>query len=337
MKRLRFWLIIMLVLAAAGGGYVFWRGQPRTVTVANARIGPAVQLVYATGFVEAEQPVSVSARLTAPVKQVLVKEGDRVRRGQPLVLLDDEDQRALLAQAAAQNRGAQLAEQRTLSLYAKGWLTRAARDSAVATADAARAAEATARAHVGQAVVRAGIDGVVLRRDVENGDLAVPSRVLMLLGDPARVRVTATIDERDVPGVQVGQAALLSSDAWPGRILHGHVSVLTPGGDPNQRAFRARLLLDESAAMPVGMTLEVNIVARRVEQAVLVPVTALAGDHVWMVANGRAVRRAVHTGIVGTKDAQIESGLRAGETVITAPPADLADGDLVKPGAATAK
>ena len=337
MKRARFWLIALLVLAAAGGGYFFWRSQPRAVTTATARIGPAVQLVYATGFVEAEQPVSVSARLTAPVKQVLVKEGDRVARGQALVLLDDEDQRSLLAQAAAQSLGARLAEQRTLSLYAKGWLTRAARDSAVATADAARAAESTARAHVGQAVVRAGIDGVVLRRDVENGDLAVPSRVLMLLGDPARIRVTATIDERDVPGVQIGQLALLSSDAWPGRILHGHVSVLTPGGDPNQRAFRARLLLDDSAAMPVGMTLEVNIVTRRVEQAVLVPVTALAGDHVWVVEKGRAVRRSVRAGIVGTKDAQIEAGLRAGETVIATPPADLGEGDRVVPGTAAAK
>ncbi|GAA0315308.1 efflux RND transporter periplasmic adaptor subunit [Sphingomonas oligophenolica] len=332
MKRARFWLIALLVLAAAAGGYFFWRGQPRAVTTAAARIGPAVQLVYATGFVEAEQPVSVSARLTAPVAQVLVREGDRVRRGEALVLLDDEDQRSLLAQAAAQSLGARLAEQRTLALYAKGWVTRAARDSAVATADAARAAEATARAHVGQAVVRAGIDGVVLRRDVENGDLAVPSRVLMLLGDPARVRVTATVDERDVPGVHVGQTALLSSDAWPGRILRGHVSVLTPGGDPNQRAFRARLLLDDAPTMPVGMTLEVNIVTRRVDHAVLVPATALAGDHVWVLDQGRAVSRRVRTGIVGTEEAQIETGVRAGETLIVTPPADLRAGERVAPG-----
>src|SRR3546814_3027363 len=57
------------------------------------------------------------------------------------------------------------------------------------------------------------IDGLVVKRDVEPGDLAAPSRVLMLLGDPAEMRVTAIVDERDVPRIAVGQSALLSSDA----------------------------------------------------------------------------------------------------------------------------
>src|SRR3546814_8449252 len=90
------------------------------------------------------------------------------------------------------------------------------------------------------------IDGLVVKRDVEPGDLAAPSRVLMLLGDPAEMRVTAIVDERDVPRIAVGQSALLSSDAWPGRGIRGHVRELTPAGDPDQRAFRVRLGLDES-------------------------------------------------------------------------------------------
>src|SRR3546814_1319077 len=87
----------------------------------------------------------------------------------------------------------------------------------------------------------------------------------MLLGDPAEMRVTAIVDERDVPRIAVGQSALLSSDAWPGRGIRGHVRELTPAGDPDQRAFRVRLGLDESEPLPIGMTLEINIVVRSEE------------------------------------------------------------------------
>src|SRR3546814_5976395 len=78
----------------------------------------------------------------------------------------------------------------------------------------------------------------------------------MLLGDPAEMRVTAIVDERDVPRIAVGQSALLSSDAWPGRGIRGHVRELTPAGDPDQRAFRVRLGLDESEPLPIGMRSE---------------------------------------------------------------------------------
>ncbi|KQX20057.1 MULTISPECIES: efflux RND transporter periplasmic adaptor subunit [unclassified Sphingomonas] len=335
MSKARKWLWLSLVLAALLGGYFIWWVQPRELVLTRARIGPAVELVYATGFVEADQPVSVAARLTAPVVSVLVDEGDRVRRGQPLVILDDEDQRGLLAQARAQSRGSELAERRITTLFAQGWVTRAARDEAVTTADAARAAERTARAHVGQNVIRAGIAGMVLKRDVEPGELATPSRVLMLLGDPARIRVTATVDERDVPRIRVGQQALMSSDAWPGRILRGRVRALTPGGDPTQRAFRVRLALDQAAALPMGLTLEVNIVTDRVERAVLVPSAAVSAGHIWIVEAGRAHRRAVRTGLVDRTTTEARSGVRPGDWIVADPPSDLAEGDRVRAGGAT--
>lgn len=329
MKRVMFWLLLV-VPVGAGGAYYILSHQQQSVAIVGARMGRAVELVYATGFVEAEQPVSIAARITAPVRQVLVKEGAHVRRGQPLVLLSDEEQKDSLAQAAAQRRGAALEEGRMLVLFSQGWVTKAARDQAVATADAARAAERTARARMDQMVVRSGIDGIVLRRDVEPGDLATPARTLMLLGDPARIRVTATVDERDVPRVHIGQQALMSSDAWPDRVIRGHVREVTPGGDPEQRAFRARLALDDSGALPLGLTLEVNIVTRQVDRALLVPASSLAAGRVWVVRDGRAYSKPVRVGIKGASEAQILSGLKAGDRLIDMPPDGLANGRRVK-------
>src|SRR3546814_12064307 len=71
------------------------------------------------------------------------------------------------------------------------------------------------------------IEGLVVKRDVEPDDLAAPSRVLMLLGDPAEMRVTAIVDERDVPRIAEGQSDLLASDAWTGRGIRGHVLEVT--------------------------------------------------------------------------------------------------------------
>ncbi len=324
MKRVALWLLPLALVAAAAGWWLL-AGRAQEVELAPLRIGEAIELVYATGFVEAQQPVSVSARLTAPVRQVLVEEAQTVIRGQPLILLDDEEQRHALQQAAAQRRVAQQDEQRALALFAKGWLTRAARDSAVAAAESARAAEESARARLNQMIVRSGIDGVVLRRDVEPGDLASPGRVLMMLGDPSRIWITATIDERDVARVHAGQEALMSSDAWPGRILHGHVREVTPGGDPEQRAFRARIVTDGAVALPLGLTLEVNIVTRRAQRALLAPASAIEDGKAWIVRSHRVHVKTVRTGIAGTSDVQILSGLARGQMVVKAPEGKLKD------------
>jgi len=155
---------------------------------------------------------------------------------------------------------------------------------------------------------------------------------LFQLGDPSRIRITATVDERDITRVAVGQKALMSSDALPGAIP-AHVSEVTPGGDPTVRAFRVRLLPDTDAPLPMGLTLEVNIITSERKAAVLVPASALVGDgrHVWVVAQGRAASRTITKGADGTSKVEITSGLRSGETVILNPPADLAEGQRLRP------
>jgi len=330
MKRRWPWLALPLLLAAVLVGLFLWRNQPAKVSLAKARIGPAVELVYATGYIEPQQPVEVQARITAPVERVLVEEGQRVTRGQALFVLADDEQQALLAQSAAQRRAADQVEGRTVALFRQGWVTKAARDQAIANADAARAGQATANARRDQLVVRALVDGTVIKRDIEPGELATPSRVLAQLGDPARVRVTATVDERDIARIRVGQQALMSSDAWPGRTIGAVVSEITPTGDPNQRAFRVRLQPAAGANLPLGISLEVNIETGRKDRAVLVPASAVVDGKVWVVEAGRAHRKAVATGVTGTETIEILRGVKDGETVIANPPADLAEGARVR-------
>ena len=327
--RLRLsYLLVPLLAAAAVGGYLYWR-QPAEVEGTRATVGPALDVVYATGFVEPKQPVEVSSRVTAPIVEVLAQEGERVVRGEPLARLEDSEQRQAIAQLAAQTANAEAEESRAVALFRRGFVSAAARDRAVAAARAARAAEAAARARLDQYVLRAGISGVVLRREAYPGDLATPSRTLFTLGDPADVRVTATVDERDIPRVRAGQRTLMSSDAFPGRVYRGTVHDVTPGGDPAQRAFRVRIWPDEAGTLPIGLTLEVNIVIAGRERALLVPADAVREGHVWTVRDGRAARVRVATGIEGGERTEVRAGLPRGACVLADPPEGLDEGDRV--------
>lgn len=327
--RLRTLLAVAALIALAGAATLVWFNQPAKVLGTRATVGPAVEVVYATGFVEPLQPVEIASRVTAPIIRIHVKEGDRVQRGQPLVDLESNEQREAIGELAARSAQARKDEERALAIYRRGFLAAAARDRAVSEARSARAAELVARARLSQFAIRSSISGEVLRRDAEVGDLASPTRTLLVIGDPATIRVTATVDERDIPRVRKGQRALMSSDAFKGRVFRGTVYETTPGGDPNQRAFRVRIRPDEVRALPVGLTLEVNIVTASREKALLVPPNAVRDSHVWTVKDGRAVRRPVKTGVEGNGKREILSGIDRATCVIADPPQSLAEGDRV--------
>ena len=329
MRRRLPWLLLAVALLAAS--FLSWRYMTRPIMVdaSQARRGPVAEVVYATGFVEPQQPVEVSSRVTAPVTSVLKDEGDRVARGQALAILDAADQRQTIAQLAAQTLNARQDERRALTLFQNGWVTRAARDKAVATASSARAAEAAARARLDQYVIRSGVAGVILRREVEPGDLATIGKTLFEVGDPRRLRITATVDERDIPLVRKGAEVLMSSDAFPGRVFRGRVSEITPGGDPDQRAFRVRILPDVAGDLPIGLTLEVNIMISQKQQALLVPGGAVRDGAVWQVDGGRVRRVAVTAGTKGAAETEIRSGVREGTCIVRQPAPELKDGQRV--------
>ena len=321
------WLIVAVIVAAAAATAWYFLNRPVAATGSTVTQGPVADVVYATGFVEPLRPVDVSSRVTAPVTEVLADEGDRVARGQALAVLDAEDQRETIAQLTAGRVNAEQDEHRALALFQQGWITREARDKAVATANSARALEAAGRARFNQYTIRSGISGVILRRDVEPGDLATSSKTLFEIGDPNLLRVTATVDERDIPLVRSGTAVVMSTEAYPGRVFRGRVYEITPAGDPEQRAFRVRIRPD--SPLPVGLTLEVNIMVSQRQHALLVPAGAIQGDKVWTVKGGRATAVPVRVGVKGADRTEIRTGLSDGLCVLNDPPEKLKDGQRV--------
>jgi RND family efflux transporter MFP subunit len=174
------------------------------------------------------------------------------------------------------------------------------------------------------------MDGVVLRRDGEIGEIAEPGQILFRVGVPKPLQVVAEVNEEDIPRVAVGQTVLLRTDAFVGRRLEGKVHEMTPMGDAVAKTYRIRIALPDDTPLHVGMSVEANVVTREKAGALLIPADALQGAVVLVVDRNRVRRRAVEVGIRGTRSVEIVAGLKEGEPVASPAPADLADGARVR-------
>lgn len=311
--------------------------RPPAVEAARPVRGPAVEAVYATGIVKPLRYAQIGSKTMGRVAEVAVAEGDRIEAGALLAQIDNKEDEALVAQAAARLVLAEADRSRALKLRRAGNISAAALDQAESALGAARAALAAAQARLDDHAIRAPISGVVLRSEqqLKVGDLVQIGQVLFLVGDPSALQIEAEVDEEDIPKVKAGQEALIRADAFPGQTLKGSVAAITPYGDPVARTYRIHIALPADTPLISGMTSEINIVVSRRDDALLVPVTALSGGTVWTVENGRAKRVAVEIGTVGREMAEIRSGLAPEAVVVGNPPAGLQDGDRLRvvPGA----
>ncbi|MCX7931978.1 MAG: efflux RND transporter periplasmic adaptor subunit [Rhodovarius sp.] len=327
---LRRHILLALLVASLGGGAWLWWRAPVRVSVAAVTRGPAIEAVYATGTVEPLHWARVGPAPRGRLTAVLVAEGERVSEGQVLARLDDRQARALAEEAEARARFAEEDLARTRALVARDIAARAQLERAERDARAARAAADAARQRLDEYVVRAPADGVVLRLDAEVGEVVDTTAALFWIGEPRPLRVTAEVDEEDIPRIAPGQRALLRADAFRGRVLEGQVAHITPKGDTTRKAFRVRLALPDDTPLMIGMTVEANIILREDPAALLLPSTALLLEpadpsrrertgRVFVLQEGRLAAREVRLGVIGPRHAEVLAGLAEGELVVTDP------------------
>lgn len=328
------YLVALVLLAFAGAGsagaYRHWIGGP-VVAVSPPSRGPAVQAVYATGTVEPEIWAKVAPVVSGRIAELAVDEGREVKRGQTLLRLDDREAKALVAEIEARQRYWEGEVGRQGSLSDKGFASRDAFEKAQSELRQSQFAAAAGRKRLSDLEVVAPIDGIVLRRDGELGEAVDKNQVLFWVGRERPLRITADVDEEDIPAVRPGQRVLVKADAFPDQVLEGKVSSVTPKGDPLTKSFRVRIALPDDTPVRIGMTTEVNIIAREVRDALLVPASSLAGgDRVWVVADGVAVARPVGIGIRGRDRIQVVEGLSADDLILANPPPGLVEGQPVR-------
>jgi RND family efflux transporter MFP subunit len=330
MRKREFLLIGGILVILASGILYFWLLAPRIVVVTNPRLGPAVQAVYATGTVEPVIMMPIAPRVGARLVQLTVDEGAVVRAGQVLARLESDDARNNLAQLAAQEDFAHRDYLRDVNLMKDGVIARQTFDKAKSTWDAARAAVAVARAQNGYMTLLAPTDGRIIRRDGEIGQFLPVNQPLFWLSCLSPLRITADVDEEDIPLVKVGQKVLVRADALPGRTFTGHVQAITPKGDPIARSYRVRISMDGGTPLQIGMTAETNIVTYEKRRALLLPSSAVTSGAVWTVRDDRLHLQPVAIGIRGANEVEIVHGVSQGEQIVVTPDASLVDGARVR-------
>ncbi|HLO75228.1 MAG TPA: efflux RND transporter periplasmic adaptor subunit, partial [Magnetospirillum sp.] len=292
--------------------------------------GPAIEAVYATGVVEPENWARVSALSAGRLAEILVREGETVHEGQPLARLDDREARARVAELEA--KAAYWREQmaRSQALVQSGVRSKDAYEKDKSELNQVTSAIAAARQRRADLVVSAPIDGVVLRRDFEVGEVVGANDALFWIGTPRPLRLTVDVDEEDIPRVTPGQKVLIKADSFPGRVLEARVGRITPKGDPINRTFRVRVTLPDDTPLLVGMTAEVNIVTVEKANALLIPASAVVESKVFVVENDSLVQRPVTVGIRGRTRVEVLDGLGPDDRLVASPPAGLKPGERVR-------
>ncbi len=302
------------------------------VEMATAERGMAVEAVYATGTVEPVRYARVGAKIAGRVTDVLKQEGDKVEAGDILLVIDVTESYSQLQEAQARLQLADSELDRAQRLRRSGNVSEAALDQARSAQAAASAALRGAKARLDDHFITAPVAGEVLRSDlkIKVGDMVQPGQILYMVGDPGELQIDAEVDEEDIVKVAPGQDALIRADAFPGQVLEGNVVRMTPFGDPVGRTYRIHIELPRNTPLISGMTTEINIVVRREANALLVPLSAISGNAVWTVRDGRAERVPVTLGAVGSGKVEILSGLDDETSFIVQPPAGLKDGDRLR-------
>ena len=196
-------------------------------------------------------------------------------------------------------------------------------------------------------LIRSPIDGIVIQIDVEAGETVIagttniPGSTMMVIADPSETLTEVRVDEADIAQVEIGQQADIYAAAYPDTALRGTVQSIaavarqTPG--QQSLSFLVKILLDEQDDLKIrpGMSVRADIYTQSAEETLAVPIQAVlfdedtdeededtrAGDraYVFLVEDGKAVRRDVRTGLSSDADQEIVEGLEKGDRVVSGP------------------
>jgi RND family efflux transporter MFP subunit len=318
---------LLLVVAVA---VWFWFGRGQEVTVAVPTRGTAVEIVYATGSVEPIRWSKVTSLIRARIVEVCDCEGKAVKKGDVLARLDDRELRAQLDELKAREDFSRREMSRVTELMGRGSATTQAFERASSDLRQIQALISVQMEKLSYYDIVAPMDGEVLRRDGQIGEIAEAGQVLYRVGEPKPLQVVAEVNEEDIPRVEAGQLVLFRTDAFPNRRLEGTVREITPMGDAAAKTYRIRVKLPDDTPLKPGMSVEANVVTREKPNALLVPTDAVQGSAVYVVAADRAQRRTIEVGIRGTRAVEILGGVDEADRVVSPVATDLTDGRRVR-------
>jgi RND family efflux transporter MFP subunit len=285
-RKKRFFLLVLLIVLVIGGGTLYRRGllsPALDVRVANPQLlypSQTFTVLNASGYVVAQRKAAVASKITGRLIALSVEEGSRVKTGEVIARLENEDSlaalnraqanvnlaRSTLDQAKAELEDAQISHRRNEQLLAKGFTAQATVDASEARFKRAKAAVAAQEAAVraGEAAleeakvlveysnIRAPFDGVVLTKNADIGDIVTPlgaaanaKAAVVAMADMSSLQVEVDVSESNISQVRVGQPCEIRLDAFPDLRFRGGVHMIVPTADRTKASVLVKVAFRE--------------------------------------------------------------------------------------------
>jgi HlyD family secretion protein len=312
------------------------RTDARVVRVTRVESRPLQGGLTASGLLVSREEAAVSSDLTGyRVARVYVEQGAWVKRGQPLVQLDDSLLKAQIAQAAAQYAQAASEAKRVSGLDNAGVLSQEQLETRRYQAEASKAALDELREREAHMTIRAPVAGLVLERNVRPGDIASAGGAtpMFRMVRDGLVELNAEVAEEDMGHIRIGDPVRVSLP--DGAEVTGHVRLIDPLIDQQTKLGHVRVLLPVRSDLRPGGFARGTFVGTEVARAA-VPETAVRydadGASVMTVdANNRVHSVEVKTGRRASGYVELLQGPADGARVLLSAASFVLDGDPVRP------
>ncbi|WP_437919551.1 efflux RND transporter periplasmic adaptor subunit [Sphingobacterium sp. LRF_L2] len=349
MKRV---IIAVIIIAAALAGIMFLlnknkaKNEQQTAVVAqkNAAVAIRADLVdlrdvntqYITNGVFApKQEVKLAAEAAGRVIKVLVDEGDFVRAGQTLAIVNGDKQSVNVNNAQANYNNAKSELARFESAYASGGVTQQQVDQAKLQLENAKNNLKTAELSASDLNVTASFAGVINSRKIEPGSYVNAGTEMFEIVNISTLKLMINVDEKNIGQVKIGQSIKVESAVLAGKTFNGIVKFIAPKGDASLN-FPVELEIQNNSSndLKAGMYGTAYFGSETTMQLLTVPRSAFVGsissNQIFSIENGKAVLKKVVSGRSFGDYIEIVSGLEKGTQVITSGQINLLDGTPVE-------
>ena len=333
-------LCLLIVVLGCGSNNSETSNKEIVVPVIAAKVkrGDISSFIYTTGTIFPKQESMISPKVSGRIEKLYVDEGDQVKKGQPLVMLEQEririgvkESEASLKETEAQLKNLQATLQRNQKLFEEGVIgsqlfddTATERDLAEARVQRAEAVLERMQQDLKDSIITAPFDGFIVGKMMNEGEMATtmpPSNIFHLV-DTSRIKIECGITEGKRKSIKVGEEVLIEVDAYPDEVFTGKITTVNPKIDADSRTFKIKIELPNPVfRLETGMFTRIKIIEYKSKGALLIPQRVIVDDNeskkVFVVVNGKAVERTITTGIINSDIAEVKEGLNEGDIVVT--------------------
>jgi membrane fusion protein (multidrug efflux system) len=322
--------------AGAPGGFGGGRGasQPPLVTVERVRRDQLYDVVEALGTTQANESVTLTAKVTDTVRRVNFEDGDYVEAGAVLIELTNQEEEAALAEARANLDDAESQLRRLEDLSSRGLTAASELDVARSRAAAMQARLNSVVARLRDRLIQAPFSGVLGFRQVSPGTMLSPNTTITSIDDISTIKLDFTVPETFIGAMSLGAKVIAKSVSFPGREFEGIVRSVGSRVDPVTRAITVRAHVpNEDRALRPGMLLTVQVVTAE-HVALVVPEGAVFQvqnrAYVYRVEDNTARQQQIEVGGRRFGVVEVLGGLQEGDLIVVEGIIKLRDGAQVR-------